>query len=76
MVKLFIESNSFETFEFTYPNSLSSKRFDKISQEGKLYAEFNSFNKSIKKGDSTTRNGTPQQTKNLIKALSIRSTRP
>ena len=59
MVKLFIESNSFETFKFTYPNSLSNKRFDKISQEGKLYTEFNSFNKSIKKGDSTTRNSIP-----------------
>ena len=54
MVKLFIESNSFKTFEFTYPNSLSSKRFDKISREGKVYAKFNSFNKSIKKGVSTT----------------------
>ena len=74
MVKLFIESNFFETFEFTYPNSLSSKRFDKISREGKLYAEFNSFNKSIKKGNSTIRNDILQQTKNLIKALSIRST--
>ena len=76
MVKLSIESNSFETLEFTYPNSLSSKRFVKTSREGKLYAEFNSFNKSIKKGDSITRNGTPQQTKNLINALFIRSTRP
>ena len=54
MVKLFVESNSFETFEFTYPNSLSSKRFDKISQEDKLYVKFNSFNKSIKKGDFIT----------------------
>ena len=76
MVKLFVKSNSFETFEFIYSNSLLSKRFDKIFREGKLYTEFNSFNKSIKKGDSTTRNGTPQQTKNLIKALSIRSTHP
>ena len=58
MVKLFVESNSFETFEFTYPNLLSSKQFDKISREGKLYAKFNSYNKSIKKGDFTTQNGT------------------
>ena len=71
MVKLSKESNSFETLALTYPNSVSSKRFDKISREGGLYAEFNSFNKSIKKGDSTTRNDTSQQTKNLIKVLSI-----